>query len=266
MSDAKHHVIAALQHVGNLHKELAKAHRNANDAIHTYAQSLDHADNPLAILATFPAIFEGVGAVDKKGKAVKAEGDAAGTKRKRAPAKEKKEKDPNAPKRPPSAYIEYQNSVREDFRKQYSDLPYSEVLKKIGQMWQSMTDAEKKSWQNITEEKKSQYMKAKELYESTGEGLAAAAAAAEKKEPKKRKTKATAAAEPEDIPVEDVSNKKKKAASPSKKVESESESDDDEDSDSDEAESSEEESSEEEPTPPKKQKGGDKHKSKKSKH
>lgn len=58
--------------------------------------------------------------------------------------KEKKEKDPNAPKRPPSAYIEYQNSVREDFRKQYSDLPYSEVLKKIGLVWQGMTEAEKK--------------------------------------------------------------------------------------------------------------------------
>lgn len=56
-------------------------------------------------------------------------------------------------------------------------------------------------------------MKAKELYEQTGEGPAPAGAPAtpgpEKKEPKKRKTKA-AAAEPEDIPVEDVSNKKKK--------------------------------------------------------
>ena len=65
-------------------------------------------------------------------------------KRGRGAGKEKKIKDPLAPKRPPSAYIEYQNSVREDFRKQYSDLPYSEVLKKIGLVWQGMTEAEKK--------------------------------------------------------------------------------------------------------------------------
>ena len=65
-------------------------------------------------------------------------------KRGRGAGKEKKTKDPLAPKRPPSAYIEYQNSVREDFRKQYSDLPYSEVLKKIGLVWQGMTEAEKK--------------------------------------------------------------------------------------------------------------------------
>lgn len=70
-------------------------------------------------------------------------GDAS-KKRGRGAAKEKKAKDPLAPKRPPSAYIEYQNSVREDFRKQYSDLPYSEVLKKIGLVWQGMTEAEKK--------------------------------------------------------------------------------------------------------------------------
>lgn len=67
---ASSQVIAALQQVGHLHKELAKAHRSANDAIQAYAQSLDHADDPLALLATFPDVFEGAGVADKKGKAV----------------------------------------------------------------------------------------------------------------------------------------------------------------------------------------------------
>lgn len=63
-------VIAALQNVGHFHRELAKAHRVANDAIQAYAQSLDHSDDPLALLATFPDVLEGAGAADKKAKAV----------------------------------------------------------------------------------------------------------------------------------------------------------------------------------------------------
>lgn len=156
------------------------------------------------------------------------------------PGKEKKEKDPNAPKRPPSAYIEYQNSVREDFRKQYSDLPYSEVLKKIGLVWQGMTDAEKKvcsfgrappgepeltrfrlqTWHDITEEKKTKYMADKTAYEGEN-GVATPAAPVAPKEPKKRGRKsnaekaalAAAAAAAADIPVED-SKKKKVSVSP----------------------------------------------------
>lgn len=64
-------------------------------------------------------------------------------KKKRGPAKEKKVKDPNAPKRPASAYIEYQNAVRDDFRERHNELPYSDVLKKIGESWASMTDEQK---------------------------------------------------------------------------------------------------------------------------
>lgn len=63
--------------------------------------------------------------------------------KKRRSTKEKKVKDPNAPKRPASAYLEYQNSCRESFRQQYPDDTYAEVLKKIGQSWQNLSDAEK---------------------------------------------------------------------------------------------------------------------------
>lgn len=69
--------------------------------------------------------------------------EAEGKKRVRGPNKEKKVKDPNAPKRPASAYLEYQNSVRDEYRQQFPDMAYSEVLKKIGATWQSMSDAEK---------------------------------------------------------------------------------------------------------------------------
>ncbi|KAM0755715.1 hypothetical protein T439DRAFT_376028 [Meredithblackwellia eburnea MCA 4105] len=78
--------------------------------------------------------------------------------------KAKKIKDPNAPKRPPSAYIEFQNSVRTKFREDAPDLPYQEILRKISAAWATMTDAEKKIWQDVTEEKTAEYEKAKDAY------------------------------------------------------------------------------------------------------
>lgn len=58
--------------------------------------------------------------------------------------KEKKIKDPNAPKRPPSAYIEFQNNVRAKFREADPELSYAEVLRKIAAVWGTMSDDEKK--------------------------------------------------------------------------------------------------------------------------
>jgi hypothetical protein len=62
--------------------------------------------------------------------------------RKRA-RKTPKVKDPNAPKRPPSSYLEFQKAVIDDFREQYPELKYQHVMKKIGAAWQGMTDEEK---------------------------------------------------------------------------------------------------------------------------
>ena len=62
--------------------------------------------------------------------------------------KEKKQKpprDPNAPKRPPSAYILYQNEVREAMRKEHKGVSYKEVLQMISQHWKDLPDAEKQA-------------------------------------------------------------------------------------------------------------------------
>ncbi|GAA5861322.1 hypothetical protein JCM3774_000209 [Rhodotorula dairenensis] len=270
MADKKAALVKALQQLGSSYEELSKAQAEVNDAVREYAAAVDKADDPTEVLALFPNAFGNVQYLTNAG-SVPAENGDAPKKRGRAAAKEKKVKDPLAPKRPPSAYIEYQNSVREDFRKQYSDLPYSEVLKKIGLVWQGMTEAEKKPWHEITGEKKHKYLADKNDYEQE-QGIAPAAAA-EPKLPKKRGRKsnaekaalAAAAAAAADIPVEDSSNKKKKekVAAP----ESETDSDDsDEDSEEDD-DTSDEEESEASPAPvPVKVEKKDKHKSKKSKH
>lgn len=64
---------------------------------------------------------------------------------KKALRKERKaNRDPNAPKRPPSAYLLFQNEIREDMRQQYKDLTYSEVLGKISESWKSLTEDQRK--------------------------------------------------------------------------------------------------------------------------
>lgn len=55
-----------------------------------------------------------------------------------APVKEKKVKDPNAPKRPASAYINFQNDVREEIRRIHPSLPYKEVLTLIAEKWKNL--------------------------------------------------------------------------------------------------------------------------------
>ena len=60
------------------------------------------------------------------------------------PKKEKKIKDPNAPKRPPSAYILYQNEVRDEIRKAHPEMPYKDVLALISTRWKALPDAQRK--------------------------------------------------------------------------------------------------------------------------
>lgn len=58
--------------------------------------------------------------------------------------KEKKIKDPNAPKRPPSAYILYQNDVRDTIRQENPGIVYKDVLTAVSERWKGMTDEQKK--------------------------------------------------------------------------------------------------------------------------
>ena len=70
--------------------------------------------------------------------------DNAPKKRGRKPTKEKKYKDPNAPKRPPSAYLLFQNEVMQQIRQTNPDMQYKEVLTNIANRWKQLTPEEKK--------------------------------------------------------------------------------------------------------------------------
>ncbi|KAK4706138.1 hypothetical protein P7C70_g79, partial [Phenoliferia sp. Uapishka_3] len=116
-----------------------------------------------------PAFMEGVPAnVPYFAAVVPAGGDASDEvngKKGKKEKKEKKIKDPNAPKRPPSAYLEFQNSVRTKFREEAPELSYQDVLRKISAVWLAMPEEEKKLYQDITVEKTATYDQAKTAYD-----------------------------------------------------------------------------------------------------
>lgn len=62
--------------------------------------------------------------------------------RKRA-RKDKPAKDPDAPKKPITAYMIYQGAQREAMSAAHPDMQYKDILKLIGQDWKALTDAEK---------------------------------------------------------------------------------------------------------------------------
>ncbi|KAL5488366.1 hypothetical protein ACEPAI_6474 [Sanghuangporus weigelae] len=86
--------------------------------------------------------------------------------RRRAPG-EKKERDPNMPKRPPSAYLLFQNEVREEMKKLYPDLPYIEVLNKISERWSNMNDEQKKMYIDATNKMRAKFGVDKAAYDAS---------------------------------------------------------------------------------------------------
>ena len=105
-----------------------------------------------------------------------AEGD--GKKRKRGAAKEKKAKDPNAPKRPPSAYLLYQNEFRKLVKDQHPEMSYPQVLQEISKMWANLSPVEKKPYLDATDLAKVEFEKAKTEYLEAHPTAAAVAATA----------------------------------------------------------------------------------------
>ncbi|KAM0793372.1 hypothetical protein ACM66B_000827 [Microbotryomycetes sp. NB124-2] len=141
----------------NAYSDLAQSMTRASLAVIDYANSLRVSADPAALIGNPPMVLLALPQLqyaDADGE------DGDGKKRKRA----KKIKDPNAPKRPASAYIEFQNNVRQKFRDQDPGLPYAEVLRKIADTWAALSDDEKKPWNDIVAQKTIEYEEAKANY------------------------------------------------------------------------------------------------------
>ncbi|CAJ0631471.1 8740_t:CDS:2 [Entrophospora sp. SA101] len=57
----------------------------------------------------------------------------------------KKPVDPNAPKKPASAFLLYQKDVQEQIRKEFPETKWNDVLRIISQRWQNLSNDEKKA-------------------------------------------------------------------------------------------------------------------------
>ncbi|WWC71635.1 uncharacterized protein I206_105593 [Kwoniella pini CBS 10737] len=62
--------------------------------------------------------------------------------------KDKKPRDPNAPKRPPSAYIFFQNEIRDEIRNSNPGMSYKDILGVISLKWKDLTDSQRKVYED----------------------------------------------------------------------------------------------------------------------
>ncbi|TNN80684.1 High mobility group protein B2 [Liparis tanakae] len=60
-----------------------------------------------------------------------------------APGKGKKKKDPNAPKRPPSAFFVFCSDHRARIREEHPGITIGDIAKKLGEFWSTQTSKDK---------------------------------------------------------------------------------------------------------------------------
>jgi len=104
----------------------------------------------------------------KKAAAKKAKAAARDASPKReSPKKTKKDKDPNAPKRPRSAYILFSTEQRANVIKDHPEYAPKEVTTELGARWGKLTEEEKKQYQQQNEADKERYKQEMESYKPT---------------------------------------------------------------------------------------------------
>ncbi|GMH59001.1 hypothetical protein TrST_g10260 [Triparma strigata] len=144
--------------------------------------------------------------------------------------KQKKEKDPNAPKKAKSAYIYFTGAKRVELKESEPELKQTEILKKCGELWKSISEDEKAVYVKMAEEDKVRYKNELAAYESKEKDVedametamedAAADASMEIEEEEVQEEEKKEEKESDDMvtePVETVEVVPKAKASPSKK-------------------------------------------------
>jgi len=76
----------------------------------------------------------------------------------------KKKKDPNAPKRPTSAYFYYAGDVRPGIREENPDMKITEVMSQIGAQWRELSDEDKKPYEEQAAQDRKRYEKEMKAY------------------------------------------------------------------------------------------------------
>ncbi|KAH9942985.1 HMG-box [Epithele typhae] len=107
---------------------------------------------------------------DENGKKRKSRGDDGDVKRRQP----KKLKDPNAPKRPASSYLLFQNDIRSELKAKHPQMRNNELLSAIAKLWADMPQSEKDEYEARNRAAKDNWLAQKKIYEA---GLAGPSAA-----------------------------------------------------------------------------------------
>jgi hypothetical protein len=79
-------------------------------------------------------------------------------------AKKKRFVDPNAPKKPCTAYIYFSNSVRDDIKLQNPEFSFTDIAKEMGRRFKQLDPEGKKYWQDFAIREKERYDRELEAY------------------------------------------------------------------------------------------------------
>jgi len=76
-------------------------------------------------------------------------------------------KDPNAPKKPQTAYFAFMADKRETVKTENPDITHKDVLRKLGELWNGLSAAQKGPYEKTAEASKKQYEKDFAKYKSS---------------------------------------------------------------------------------------------------
>ena len=139
---------------------------------------------------------------------------AATTEKRKRTTKAKKEKDPDAPKRPLSSYMLFCQDERETVKEEHPTFKAKEILTELGKRWKALDEDDKKTYTDRFNENKKVYEVEKKKYDTKKKEEASDEEESEDEKPKKKAKKPAA---------------KPTKKAPAKKEESEEESEDEED-------------------------------------
>uniref|UniRef100_A0A8D2MAK2 FACT complex subunit SSRP1 n=1 Tax=Zonotrichia albicollis TaxID=44394 RepID=A0A8D2MAK2_ZONAL len=99
----------------------------------------------------------------------------------------KKGKDPNAPKRPMSAYMLWLNASREKIKSDHPGISITDLSKKAGELWKAMSKEKKEEWDRKAEDARRDYEKAMKEYSVGGKADSHRGERSKKKKKKQEK-------------------------------------------------------------------------------
>lgn len=80
-------------------------------------------------------------------------------KAKKKKRRKKKKRDPNRPKKPMQAFFMYSRDNKDEMKKEYPDLKHTEIMKKLGEVWNGLSEKKKEPYYKEAQKLKKKYDK-----------------------------------------------------------------------------------------------------------